>query len=115
MSTALALANQVYAADQEGPLLTEKPLFGFVDIINGTGTDVTRVNWMEIGAQNTFNSTTDDGCGLRIALADSQQASLLHTQVTRFGITGIVIKTWLVGAQRKALVFFGSLYCITDM
>jgi hypothetical protein len=107
---ALEIGDVVYLTASAVGLLNEPPKFGRVlDLMpNGKASDgsqvfFTTVAWQD-GTAQVFPSDDETAVGLTIAEPDPELDE--HAgQPSSFGqLGGVVMRTWLVGAQRRALV-----------
>lgn len=107
----LAAGNFVYLEVNNG-LMTDPPLFGVVDFVNGSDEDVVRVCW-ENGAQTTFSTTNQSLNKLVIIGNDSSQGQVIGNNIMVPGvgptrIPGIVCRSFFKEPstinERSALV-----------
>lgn len=91
---ALAVGTQVYL-DVDGGVMSDAPLFGVVDIINGDPPDVVRALW-ENGATQYF-STTDQSLNRLVDYEnDANQADLLNRTAAIFRTSGVIKRSFFV-------------------
>lgn len=103
----LAAGDRVYST-VNGGIMSQPPLFGVVDLIDGTGDDLVRVCW-ENGATQYFDTIVDTACALQVFTADSSEASWIGRRLgfsvgTLGRLNGVIMRSFVVASVRTFLV-----------